>query len=68
MRLTSATVLLALVYMTNGLAESGENYAKMSELVNRNRSNDLPIKCLGDWNTTPEKMKEPKWCAPLPRG
>ena len=51
-------MLLVMVYMTNGLAESGENLVKMWELVNRIRGCEVPFICMGDWNMTPEEMQK----------
>ena len=45
-----------MVYMTDGLAESGENLTKMWKLVNLIRGCELPFVCMGDWSMTPEEM------------
>ena len=50
--------MLVKAYMTNGLAESGENFTKMRELVNLIRECELPFVCIGDWNMTPEEMQK----------
>ena len=57
MKLKGSTVLLAMVYLTNGLAESVENLEKMWELTNLIRDCELPFICMGDWNMTPEEMQ-----------
>ena len=57
-RLKGSTVLLVMVYLTNGLAESGENLEKMWELANLIRDRELPFICMGDWNMTPEEMQK----------
>ena len=57
-RLKGSTVLLVMVYLTHGLAESGENLEKMWELPNLIRDRELPFICMGDWNMTPEEMQE----------
>ena len=49
-RLRRAAVLLVIVYMTHGLAESCDNLVNMWELVNPFRSNDWQFMCIGDWN------------------
>ena len=51
-------MLLVMVYMTNGVAESNENSAILWELVNLIRSNDLPFIVMGDWNMTREEMEK----------
>ena len=48
-RLKGSTVLLVMVHLTNGLAESGENLEKMWKLANLVRSCELPYICMGDW-------------------
>ena len=48
--LKSSTVLLVMVYLTNGLAESGENLENRWELANLIRDCELPFTCMGDWN------------------
>ena len=48
-RLKGSTVLLVMVHLTNGLAESGENLEKMWKLANLARSCELPYICMGDW-------------------
>ena len=53
-----------MAYMTNGLAESGENFTKMLELVNLIRECELPFVCMGDWNTTPEEMQKTEFMRP----
>ena len=58
MRLKGSTVLLVMVYLTNGLAESGENLEKMWELANLIRDRELPFICMGDLNMTPEEMQK----------
>ena len=58
MRLKGSTVLLVMVYLTNGLAESGENLEKMWEHANLIRDRELPIICMGDLNMTPEEMQK----------
>ena len=57
MKLKGSTVLLAMVYLTNGLVESVENLEKMWELTNLIRDCELPFICMGDWNMTPEEMQ-----------
>ena len=51
-------MLLVMVYMTNRLVESGENFFKMWELVNLIRDCELPFICRGDWNMPPEEMQK----------
>ena len=58
LRLKGSTVLLVMVYFTNGLAESGENLEKMWELANLIRDRELPFICMGDWDMTPEEMQK----------
>ena len=64
-RLRGSTVLLVVVYMTNGLAESGENLVNMWELVNLIRNSELPFICMGDWNITPEEMEKTEMMASI---
>ena len=57
-RLKGSTVLLVIVYLTNGLAESGENLENMWELANLIKDRELPFICMGDWNMTPDEMQK----------
>ena len=51
-RLKGATVLLVLVYMTNG----PKNVVEVWQLVYPIRSNNWSFLCMGDWDMTPEEM------------
>ena len=51
-------MLLVMMCLTNGLAESGENLGHMWELAHLNRDRELPFICVGDWNMTPEEMQK----------
>ena len=57
-RLKCSTVLLVMVYLTNGLAESGENLENMWERANLISDRELPFICMGDWNMIPEEMQK----------
>ena len=46
------------VYLTNGLAESGDNLEKMWKLADLVRSCELPYICMGDWVVTLEKLQK----------
>ena len=61
MKLQGSTVLLAMVHLRNGLAESVENLEKMWELANLIRDRELPFICMGDCNMTPEKCRQQSW-------
>ena len=63
LRMRGVTVLVVMVYMTNGVAEPNENSPILWELVNLTRSNDLPFICMGDWNMTPEEMEKTVDCS-----
>ena len=64
LRLRGSTALLVMAYMTNGLAELGENFTKMRELLNLIRECELPFVCMGDWNMTPEEIQETELMGP----
>ena len=57
-RLKGTSLLLASIYLTDGIGYAGENIAKLNDIMVEIKLFTLPFVIQGDWNMTPTELRE----------